>query len=425
MYIDRHIAHVWPWRDNTRFDAFAIITDVTEKLRYTDAYGNEIATLMTDRFEGLPLLVLTDEDGDGRADFYVYYNERREDTTQEFGAFYTEPNKVAPYWLVFNSGPSIELSDEGDPVMYWVNYQFVDRNRDSSFDTYAVNNLDYDGDGQGSATDVLWLYDDDFDGGLDWGEHIVDGVFQKIPIVEGVFQTRRLGEEMDEHKFRVGDPIGEFADLIAADIGKALTDGDRPEIQPSVPYSPGYSFPVEVDDLEGWRDYRVGDLRLRLPAGEEWSIKSSEEALQISGGRRFDETGALLTSDAIMVDRDVMSDPIFGEWVAAELATRYREWEIWNMRQDEEFALADVQMGDTTVADNTFYFLRHTLLYDPPVENGIRRIRQELYLVFPTDFAENHAFYKLFLMRYCVQDLCDNDELDVSFLRQVLSQVSF
>ena len=426
MYIDRHMAQVWPWRDDARFDAFAIVTDMTEKLRHTDAYGNEIATLMTDSFEGFPLLVLTDEDGDGWADFYVYYDERREDTTLEFGAYYTEPGDVMPFWLVFNRGPSFNMPDEGDPVVYWTNYQFVDRNRDGRFDTRAINSVDYDGDGQGSATDVLWLYDDDFDGGLDRGEHIVDGVSHDIPILDSVFQTKRRGEDTYDDKFRVGDPIGELADLIAADIHKAMAEGDRPENQPSIPYFPGYSFSAQVDDLEGWQDYQIGDLRLRLPAGDEWSIEYGEEQLQMIGGRRFDDTGALLTADAIIVAKDVISDSIFGDWIAGELATRNREWEIWNMHTDRDnYSLGDVQMGDTVIAGNTFYFLRHFFLYDPPLDNGIRRLRQELHLVFRPDFAENNLFYKLFLMRYCLQEHFDNDRLDVSYLRQALGQVSF
>lgn len=429
MYINRHMAQVWPWRDDARFDAFAIVTDMTEKLLHTEVYGNEIATLMTDSFEGFPLLALTDKDGDGRADFYAYYDERREDTTLEFGAYYTESGNVMPYWLVFNSGPSFNMSDEGDPVFYWINYQFVDRNRDGRFDTYAVNNLDYDGDGQGSATDVLWLYDDDFDGGLDRGEHIVDGVSHDIPILDSVFQTKRQGEDTYDDKFRVGDPIGELADLIAAGIRKALAEGDRPENQPSIPYFSGYSFSAQIDDLEGWQDYQVGDLRLRLPAGDEWSIEYGEEQLEIIGGRRFDVAGALLTVDSIIVAKDVISDSIFGDWVAGELVTRYREWEISNMRSNEtedgNFSLVDVQMGDTVIADNTFYFLRHFHLFDPPLDNGIRRVRQELHLVFPPDFAENRLFYKLFLMRYCLQEHCDTDGLDVPYLRQALGQVSF
>lgn len=426
MYIDRHLAQVWPWRNDARLDAFATVTDMTEKLRHADAFGNEIATLMTYSFDGFPLLVLTDEDGDGEADFYAYYDERREDTTLEFGAYYTEPGDVMPYWLVFNNGPSFDLSDEGNPVFFWINYQFIDRNRDGRFDTYAVNNLDYDGDGQGSATDVLWLYDDDFDGGLDRGEHIVDGVPHDIPVLDSIFQTKRLGEDTYDQKFQVGDPIWLWADLISADIRKALAKGDRPENEPLVPYFPGFSFSAQVEDLEGWQEYQIGDLKLRHPAGGEWSIEHSDEHVQILGGRRFDDAGVLLTADAIIVSKDVMPNSNFGDWNVGELATRYREWEISNMQMEGvDYSLWDVQMGDTVLGYNTFYFLRHFQLFDPPLDNGIRRVRQELHLVFPPDFADTHVFFKLFLMRYCLQEQCDNDELDVSYLRQALSQVSF
>lgn len=426
MYIDRHMTQVWPWRDEARFKAFAIVADMAEKLQHIDAYGNEVATVMTDGFEGFPLLVLTDEDGDGRADFYAYYDERREKNTLEFGAYFTEPGADMPYWLVFNSGPSFMMPAEGDMVFFWINYQFVDRNRDGKFDTYAVNNLDFDGNGQGSATDVLWLYDDDFDGGLDRGEHIVDGIAHEITIIENVFQTKRLGEDTYEQKFRVGDQIGELPDFIAVDIGKALTEGKRPDNPPSVPYYSNYSFPAVADDLAGWQEVNVGNVKLRLPKGEAWSFQPSEGAVQIIGGRRFDSIGNLLTADGIIIAKDEMPKSLFGDWVIAELATRYREWEVSNMRaQGTNYSLGNVQMGETVVGENRFYFLRHFHLYDPPLENGVRRVRQELHLAFPPDFAETHVFYKLFLMRYCLQEQCDNEELDVPYLRQVLGQVSF
>jgi len=426
MYVDRHMLQVWPWRDEARFDAFATVAGVAEKLRHTGAYGAEIATLMTDTFEGFPRLVLTDEDGDGEADFYAYYDEMHHEDTLEFGTFFIEPGRTMPYWLLFNSGPGLALSDEGDPVLYWINYQFVDRNRDSKFDTYAVNNLDHDGDGQGSASDFLLLYDDDFDGGLDRGEHIVDGVAYDIPVVDNVFQTTRLGEETSDHKFRVGDPIGAWADHISADIHKALTEGDRPESAPLVPYLSDFSFPSVVDDQDDWQEYEIGDLRLLLPAGDEWSIENGDEHVQIVGGHEYDDAGMLLTADAMLVARDVMPNSIFGDWNVGELATRYREWEISNMQTEGvAYSLEDVQMGDTVIGDNTLYFLRHFQIFDPRLENGIKRARQELHLVFPPDFADTHVFFKLILMRYCVQARCDDGELDVSYLRQALSQISF
>lgn len=426
MYISRHMEQVWPWRDSARFDAFEIVTDMSNKLRSSSAFGNEIATLMTDSFEGFPLLVLTDQDGNGHADFYAYYDELREETTLEFGVFFTEPGSTTPYLLVFNSGPALDNSDPSNLAVYWVNYQFVDRNQDGRFDTYAVNNVDYDGDGRGSKSDVLWLFDDDFDGSLDRGEHIIDGVSHDIPDVEGVLQTRRLGEHTYEQKFQVGDPIGVLADVISADIHNALTKGRTTEQPPLVPYFSNHTFPNKADDLAGWQGHQFADLKLRLPSGKEWSVEPKEDALQAVGGRRFDDAGELLTVDVIVVAKNVMSNPIFGDWVIEELATRYREWEIHNMQvEGVDYLLGDIRMGDTVISEHTFHFLTHFFLYDPPLGNGVTRVRQELHLVFPPDFAKSHVFYQIFLMRYCVQEQCDNDELEVSYLRQVLGQISF
>ncbi|SMX38816.1 hypothetical protein MAA8898_01734 [Maliponia aquimaris] len=113
----------------------------------------EIATPATDSLDGFPLLVLSDEDGDDAA---------RDGTTQEFGAVFTAPDGRTPYWLVFNRGPEMVPPD------------------------------------------------DDFDGGLVRGEHIVDGVAQDIPLIDGLLLTRRLGKGTCADRFRLGDPIGEL-----------------------------------------------------------------------------------------------------------------------------------------------------------------------------------------------------------------------
>ncbi|WP_176445104.1 hypothetical protein [Maliponia aquimaris] len=52
-------------------------------------------------------------------------------------------------------------------------------------------------------------------------------------------------------------------------------------------------------------------------------------------------------------------------------------------------------------------------------------MRQELPPVFSPDFAETHEVYTLFLWRYCLHESRDTDSLDMSYLRQVLGQLSF
>lgn len=430
-HVNHNMEQVWPWRDDARFKAHAIVTDMTEKMWHTEAYGAEIAIHRTEAFApDLPILVLTDEDGDGRADFYAYFDEKREANTLEFGAFFTEPGKSAPYWLVFNSGPSFIIPKGGDPIYYWINYQFVDRNGDGRFDAYAVNNLDYHRDGQGSATDILWLYDDDYDDGLDRGEHIVDGVALEIPVLDGVLQTRRQGEATYENKFRLGDPIGELANVISADIKTALRDGEKPQVAQTVPpYLKGHVFPSgKTINTANWAKYTVDDLTIRLPADHRWQSEKREDGIQVTGDRQFDWRSNLRTASSILIAKHEYPENFDGR-PALELALGYREWEISNMRSyegpDSNFFLTNVELGDTVVEGKTFHFLRHFHLYDPPEPNGVRRIRQELHLAFPPGWAEKRVFYKIFLMRYCLQEICDNDELDLPDLRQVLGQVSF
>ena len=225
MYVARHMRMVWPWRDEARFDAFAIVTDMSEKVMHSTDYGEEIATAMTIGFEGFPLLVLSDEDGDGRADFYAYHDEKREEVTYEFGAFFTDPGKDFPYWIVFNGGPSFETSPSGEFTFYWMNYQFVDRNGDGRCDVYVTNNVSYKGDGSTRANDTLWLYDDDYDGRLDRAEHIIDGVAHPVKTVDGRLDTRRPFEDPGQ-PLKIGDETPFlFGSMIAADIRKALSKG--------------------------------------------------------------------------------------------------------------------------------------------------------------------------------------------------------
>jgi len=226
MYVQRKLASVWPWDPERRTDAFQTVTKIAEALWHTDSYGAEIATARTGTFPGYPLLVLTDEDGNGTADFYAYYDESRSEDTMEFGAFFAEQGKARPFWLLFNGGPSLEMTASGEMVFFWLNHQFIDRNSDGAFDTYIVNDVDFDGNGQASASDTAWMYDDDADGLLDRAELIIDGRVQTIAPENGILDLRRLGGPQHQPS-RVGDPLFAFPDAVADDIQAALSKGEN------------------------------------------------------------------------------------------------------------------------------------------------------------------------------------------------------
>ena len=220
MYIDRKFNSVWPFEYTQRWEAYTTITKLAETLFHTNDYSNEIALMPTESFPGFPELVLTDEDGNGQADFYAYYNEDRTDTTLEFGPFFTDDTGY-PVWLIFNGGPSFSIDEDGEMEVFWMNYQFIDRNGDNAFDVYVVNGIDFDHDGQPENLSTAWVYDDNFDGFADRAEHLINGASHEIPSIDGTFQLYQyLGDP--EEAIRMDEPLFEFWNMISTDIVNAL-----------------------------------------------------------------------------------------------------------------------------------------------------------------------------------------------------------
>lgn len=206
----------------TALGAYLTATKIADILLNTNQYATEVASLRTETFPGYPLLVLTDQDGNGRADLFAYHEKDIDDFTREFGAFFAESGDLRPYWIVFNGGKVLDFSESGEVLgTVWYNYQFVDRNGDGAFDIFIVNDVDFDGDGRSSGLETGWVFDDDFDGLVDRAENIVAGEVHEAVSTDGVLDLRRWSGPQDQ-AIRIGDPIDDFAGAIASDIAKAL-----------------------------------------------------------------------------------------------------------------------------------------------------------------------------------------------------------
>lgn len=219
MYLDRMAAGALPYDPAAQWQSYQTISRVADILRVQDRYVTTLHTRPTDTFPDYPILVLTDADGNGRAETYAYQASAEDTDTLEFGMFFALPGESRPHWLVFNGGPGMRSDGQGGVSMFWATHQYIDRNGDGAFDIYAVNG----GPDLASPTDSEWIYDDDFDGRIDRAERIIDGVVQPLADAEGRIQpANRMGSYAEGTA--IGAPFLAGADTVADDIAQSLED---------------------------------------------------------------------------------------------------------------------------------------------------------------------------------------------------------
>lgn len=222
MYIERMVATALPYDSDRRWESYLTISRLAAVLRSGTPYSEELAVRRTETFPGFPLLVLTDEDGDGRGDFFAYLDAEREKMTLEFGAYFPA-GRARPSWIVFNGGMLFEKDAAGELSFFWQTHQFIDRDDDGRFDLYVVNGADSDGDGGLGRTDTEWVFDEDNDGLIDRAERNVDGQATEIAPVDGVFPLSAAAPG----GLGPGKDFPPLAGAIAADIVDALEGESR------------------------------------------------------------------------------------------------------------------------------------------------------------------------------------------------------
>ena len=178
-----------------------------------------------------------------------------------------------------------------------------------------------------------------------------------------------------------------------------------------------------AQDTGGWTTYRVGDMEMSLPSGANWTVKQDEASLLV-GKADFLPYGARQRILSVLVVPHSYPE-VFDDWIAEEIAMSYREWEVSDMRANAPFDLDAVEFGEEVQAERTFYFLKFFQISRDPAVSGWSEGRQELYLVFPPDYAQKRIFYKMFFLALCVHPNCGRDDLDVSYLKQTLDSLSF
>lgn len=175
-----------------------------------------------------------------------------------------------------------------------------------------------------------------------------------------------------------------------------------------------------------WIEQRVGDLGVPLPAGRDWTRSERADGTLIASRVQRDITGDARLLHLVLVEAQTVS-PAFAAWPPELLGAQYLQWAIEDLTRDGvetgQFVLPLSQVGVERHGGRRLHVLRTVKDYIEPWHPDLVREAQELYLVFPPDFAEQMTFYKILLTADCFFETCDTGDLSLSPLYPMLGML--
>lgn len=179
----------------------------------------------TQTLPSYPILELEDRDRDGKPDFFAYYQSGGSRRTQEFGSFFDLNGDGRADWIVYYGGT---LTTKAFDFFFWYHHA-VDTDGDGRFDPRIYEAIDLDGDSMPEREASAWLFDSDYDGLADKAQHVVKGRADTInPGVDGQLSMGYILETDPSRLPRIGAamPTALF-DWIAADIAQLSKAGGK------------------------------------------------------------------------------------------------------------------------------------------------------------------------------------------------------
>jgi hypothetical protein len=215
VYKDMLLAEIGPFVFERR--AY-ILESIDELCRILRSFPDPeiVATLETETIGDSPVLDLIDRDGDSKADSYVYSAEGGGGSGSQHFGFIFDLNDDGIYdYVVFSQG--IQFAKPLKMITTF--YHMIDSNYDDRIDIYVRPDTDLNNDGAVEEGVFSWLYDEDFDGSIDSGEHLGLDVSAPMACDNDVIEMQCvMGGDVN-----VGDTeILAFATNMLSDINAAL-----------------------------------------------------------------------------------------------------------------------------------------------------------------------------------------------------------
>lgn len=219
-YIDGALGSVSPYKDKARWRTFKTVAKLYDRVWTQNGGARVLSVTRTNSFPGHPYLMLQDRDGDAQADFYVYMRSATNQNTQEFGGVFDLDRNNQPDWIVFYGGVSI--SEKGTFSMTSWNHHGIDRNGDGKVDVLVIDGVDRNGNGRIEPGATAWIYDDDFDGRVDRGEHILNGKVKAMPRSGNRLDWQTLVYRSARERPAIGKkmPLSKLFGIIQADLAR-------------------------------------------------------------------------------------------------------------------------------------------------------------------------------------------------------------
>jgi hypothetical protein len=182
---------IGPFKFEQRVSIHDSLTKLTKQLLWSKQY-KKLKSVPSKDPKKQYVTVLTDKDGDNKADLITYSN-------GDSSIYIYDLNKdgKVDYIVYFLEMASLGLTkDQNKIVMNF--FHWIDSNYDGKIDILVYPSIDLDGDGFQDEGVYAWLYDSSGDGRIDKAEHAGAHIQQSIDADNGVFKIKSLNmKEID------------------------------------------------------------------------------------------------------------------------------------------------------------------------------------------------------------------------------------
>ena len=176
---------IGPFKFEQRVSIHDSLTKLTKQLLWSKQY-KKLKSVPSKDPKKQYVTVLTDKDGDNKADLITYSN-------SDSSTYIYDLNKDGniDYLVYFLEMASLGFTKDQNKII--LNFtHWIDSNYDGKIDIFVSPSIDLDGDGFQDEGVYAWLYDSSGDGRIDKAEHVGPDIQQSIDADNGVFKIKSL-----------------------------------------------------------------------------------------------------------------------------------------------------------------------------------------------------------------------------------------
>ena len=181
-------------------------------------------------------------------------------------------------------------------------------------------------------------------------------------------------------------------------------------------------FQVSPVNANEPREFVIGDLTLQFETSSDWQIEEDQSEINLT--RIIDARSKPKSVEYIQIRRVPFTG--FSGWTAEQIAADYRLGEVNNMQEQGiktgQYNFLDLEMGKEAHSGQTLYFMKNIKTF--PKGANVALERQELYLLFPSDFSSKQRFFLVLLGIVCIPKNCTQNDLSLTNILSVIDSLA-